>query len=259
MECAGITKAGKKCSRKPKENCNYCWQHTSDEKKLVDEGLTMIPLQNPIIPTIPQIRNNPLPKSTIANLLPKSVNNSYLAGKGIFLGEYTKKINLDLIETVLQQIHPDTKINTEALEFVNSITYNLYQKFSEAKTIAEFGQSINENIPEQLKKHASREVIKEKNNLEASGATKDQILSKIKITLIEYLVAEILEVSGNETRDNRRVVISYEDVQRAISADRELKKLIDKYIPGIIIPGEYLVILHHTKSLLILKRLKKYP
>ncbi len=174
MSCLGLTKTGNKCSRKTKENSQYCCQHIPEEKKVENnvknEGLTILPLQ--------YILNRP----------------SYLAGKGIFLEKYTQEINKQLIKDVLLQVHPYMKINPEALEFINFITYSLYSKFAEAKTITEFDESINKSLPDQLKTHAIAEIMKERNKLTSLHATTKQILDKVKITLIEYLIAEIIEI-----------------------------------------------------------------
>ena len=50
---------------------------------------------------------------------------------------------------------------------------------------------------------------------------------------IEYLMVEVLELSGNAARDSGRKTISPRDVQRAINNDEELKELYpDLHIGG---------------------------
>jgi len=50
---------------------------------------------------------------------------------------------------------------------------------------------------------------------------------------LEYLVAELLEISGNHARDSKRKRISPRHILLAIQNDEELKKLMD----AVIIPG----------------------
>tara|TARA_Y100000389_G_C17471304_1_gene531419 strand:- start:15751 stop:16992 length:1242 start_codon:yes stop_codon:yes gene_type:complete len=51
-------------------------------------------------------------------------------------------------------------------------------------------------------------------------------------TVLEYLVAEILDLSGNSTRDNNRIKITPNDIMIAIKNDEELNILFDGSILG---------------------------
>lgn len=44
-------------------------------------------------------------------------------------------------------------------------------------------------------------------------------------TFFEYLLAEILELSGNITRDDRKKNLTFDHIQRAIKNDEELNKV----------------------------------
>lgn len=46
-------------------------------------------------------------------------------------------------------------------------------------------------------------------------------------SVLEYLVAEILELAGNAARDNRRTRIGPRHIQLAVRNDEELNKLLD--------------------------------
>ena len=48
--------------------------------------------------------------------------------------------------------------------------------------------------------------------------------------VLEYLVAEILELSGNAARDNKRKRINPRSIQLAIRSDEELNRLLPKVI-----------------------------
>lgn len=51
--------------------------------------------------------------------------------------------------------------------------------------------------------------------------------------VLEYLSAELLELSGNAARDNRRSTINSRHLQYAVHNDEELNKLLrDVAIPG---------------------------
>jgi len=211
MECVEFTATGKKCTRKAK-NSEYCWQHEPEEKII------------------------------------NTNNNSHLMGEGVFVGTYTQEINKKLIKQVLPTLDEGIKIDSEALDFVNFITYRLYEKFSEYKTIEEFTDAVFTQLPKILNKYAYNEIISEKNRLEVSGATREQILDKIKISLIEFLTCYILQSSVDETNSYHRSTISYQDVQKGLIFDENLKELIDAQIPGILLSDEYFGTLHNIRN-----------
>ena len=50
--------------------------------------------------------------------------------------------------------------------------------------------------------------------------------------VLEYLTAEILELSGNASRDNKKVRINDRHIMLAIRNDEELNKLLKGYVLG---------------------------
>lgn len=224
MSCSSTTKKGNKCTRGVKEGFQYCWQHsTAVEQELKNEDpFGILPLQN-------TDSNKP----------------RYVSGTGtIFDGIYTTEINKNMIKIVLFEVHPDTGINTEALELVAEITYSLYNKLPEAKTVEEFKNEILKFYQGQLGKHALSEITKEAVKMSQFNPTEIQKLHKVRITAIEYLIAEILELAGNATRDTSRGKhrnINYEDIQLTISLDNELYNLINREFPNTILPQQYLL------------------
>ena len=66
--------------------------------------------------------------------------------------------------------------------------------------------------------------------------------------VIEYLSAEILELSGNAARDNKRVRIKTRDILLAVANDAELTKLFkDVTLSGGVLPNIHAVLLPKTK------------
>lgn len=115
-----------------------------------------------------------------------------------------------LIKTVLRQVHPDTKISSKAVQLIVELIQPLISKFAYA-TPQEFSSTV---LPGELAKHAMKEYTK--------TGTKEGV--------IEYLIAEILELSGNAARDNRSVTISQWHVYITLQNDQEFLQLFKDQI-----------------------------
>lgn len=70
--------------------------------------------------------------------------------------------------------------------------------------------------------------------------------------VLEYLVAEILELSGNAARDNKRRRINPRSIQLAVRSDEELNQLL----PKVIIPNSG--VLPNIHAVLLKKPTRKY-
>jgi histone H2A len=82
----------------------------------------------------------------------------------------------------------------------------------------------------QIPPSRARKLIE--NNL-SKGFSISQLGCVYLAAVLEYLSAEILELSGNAARDNRRSTINSQHLQHAIRSDDELDKLLrDVAIPG---------------------------
>jgi histone H2A len=69
-------------------------------------------------------------------------------------------------------------------------------------------------------------------------------------SVIEYLVAEILELAGNAARDNNKKTIKPRHLQLAIRNDEELQKLLGKVViaEGGVLPNIHQVLLPQKKQ-----------
>lgn len=113
-----------------------------------------------------------------------------------------------LIQT-LEDIHPSTPIQDEALDFLEKKLLEMKHAFTSAETKI---TNIVSQFPKGLRDHAMSEI--------------KRFVSKNKIdTVVIYLSTEILELSGNMTHGDE---IQIEHIKDAIWKDEELKELFQK-------------------------------
>jgi len=126
------------------------------------------------------------------------------------------------LKSVLSQIHPDRQIISDGLATVKKLLDPLISLFDlgeyppTIKKVEELKNSIRDIIHGRLADHAIREITKtitgEKSNY-------------IRHVVIEYLMAEILEISGNVAREDGKKRITSDHIDEAIDHDEELKAL----------------------------------
>jgi hypothetical protein len=153
-------------------------------------------------------------------------------------GESKEKLDLikkvltnDGIKKILNQVHPDTQIQKESLNHLIEIFKPVFEvalKFLNKQDVKGF---LNK-IPGTLKTHSEKvSSFNNKNQAVFETSFKSNFVNiteetSIKFALIfEYLFAEVLELGGNYCRDNGRIRIKSEDIDRAIYDDEELKEL----------------------------------
>ena len=154
------------------------------------------------------------------------------------------------IKEVLKQVHPDHKISSEAKTFINTLVNHLFKMIIDDckhKVVSHDGliASIKNIIPGELYKHAISEfnrahtikLIVPYKVLDKYLKDNDVLISDKDISslsgLLEYMIAEIIEVAGYNAYDDRKSKskskkeISINHVKKAINSDDELHTLFN--------------------------------
>jgi hypothetical protein len=127
-------------------------------------------------------------------------------------------MNKTKILNVLKQIHPNTKISTESIQIIQNL-FNIFDGVEHDEILKEL---LNlKPYESELYKFALKESNKKNVPIEKNNA------------INEYLLAEILELSGNSARDNKLKTINATHIWLAIFNDDELKKLFSNNLPSI--------------------------
>jgi hypothetical protein len=162
------------------------------------------------------------------------------------------------IHIVLKQVHPDTNISSASCEYISQYIVGLFYKIvshimktkykDEKITRDMLFDILQVLIGGKLFKHAYNEMIKyedrKKNgedvnsfyvchdaNLKAikkyfKNIDIDQDILMLLLPCVEYLLAEILELAGNDCRDKGKCTIDTYHIIIAIFGDEELDQLI---------------------------------
>lgn len=161
------------------------------------------------------------------------------------------------IYRVLKQVHPRKEIDLRALNFIDRVlSIYVFNIVNSLKTNGTLCKALKYSLSGDLLKHGLSEMIRVCKNHSASnestmfsrsisgfnsfdvkmieyyviklGVTNPTNYFLIALTaVIEYLAAEITEISGNKTHD--RTVINLSDVVKAINNDQELLKTINRF------------------------------
>ena len=138
-----------------------------------------------------------------------------------------------MIKKILGRVHPDTRISKDAVEYLIDLMkpiWNIVKRIPEPELFYILNEMWGEL--EGIKKHFFL----------VTTPTKGEILKHIKSEyyseragflfpkydrkrIIEYLIAEVLELAGNKARDARRITITDGHIDLAIQTDRELADL----------------------------------
>lgn len=135
----------------------------------------------------------------------------------------------NLIKKILTQVHPDTSISKDGVEYILSLVKPIWNKIKKIPN-DQFDDVMREmfwikdefqmplgNAPT-LYDHAMSEFISE---------GKRFFVSYDRKRIIEYLIAEILEISGITARNMQRHRITKEHIKKAILNDYQMMKLFD--------------------------------
>eukprot|EP00011_Vannellida_sp_DIVA3-517-6-12_P006214 CAMPEP_0114623256 /NCGR_PEP_ID=MMETSP0168-20121206/10153_1 /TAXON_ID=95228 ORGANISM="Vannella sp., Strain DIVA3 517/6/12" /NCGR_SAMPLE_ID=MMETSP0168 /ASSEMBLY_ACC=CAM_ASM_000044 /LENGTH=230 /DNA_ID=CAMNT_0001834485 /DNA_START=8 /DNA_END=700 /DNA_ORIENTATION=+ len=187
------------------------------------------------------------------------------------------------IYKVLKQVHPDTGISRKGMQVIDDFCWDMFNKLSEqAYVLAELNKkstvtarevqtAVRLVLPGELSKHARSEGTKAVTKFESAGGgsqssraglqfpagrLKTAMKKKLRCRLgkaapvylgavIEYLTAEVLELAGNASRDNKRVRITPRHIFLAIYNDEELNRLCKDvcFVYGGVMPYIHMVLL----------------
>jgi len=176
------------------------------------------------------------------------------------------------IYKVLKQVHPDTGISQKSMQIMNDFVYDMLKKVgSEAQilcelfnkktlTSREIQTAVRLCIPGELCKHSVSEGTKAVTKFSSGGGGNRSFRAGLQFpvgrihsflknanyasrigrgapvylaAVVEYLVAEILELAGNASRDNKKTRIIPRHIALAVKNDQEL----DKLLAHVILPG----------------------
>jgi len=188
-------------------------------------------------------------ESTIRDCIPKNndvhvadIITSYMDIKEL----HDKYSFVHLIQRVLKQVHPETQITKDAKKNINNKIHAIIKNIVDGKYVKleDIRKRTIDILKGELAKHALREgnkMIANPNYYHGQNIYKRCIrktmmyLSKQNVdekavlfmaAVIEYLIAEIIELAGNNTRNHRRGRINTYDVSLAIIDDDELQQLV---------------------------------
>jgi len=127
---------------------------------------------------------------------------------------------------VLSQMHPDNKIRQDAIEEVKGIVQKLYTKLI---TLPMYSiENFQTVLPGELGKHAYSELKKYTvaERMLNHPAIFHSVDGKGTNIILEYIVAELLELSGNVAHDFHKVNITPDHLKTAIGNDVELSQMM---------------------------------
>ena len=174
-------------------------------------------------------------------------------------------INLKQIQKVFKSIHPEKSMSNEVKQYIavmiqrlfivimNQCVSLMYPKNIQGKslpkqhemTVATLETAVRLLFPSTLSKFAISEIrrTKPQNKTSLSVAlvqkgmerflseNVDAAVSLAMTVVLEYVIAEVVELSGNVASDENRKRLSVSDVTTAIDEDTDLKKLLANVLP----------------------------
>lgn len=127
------------------------------------------------------------------------------------------------IKKVLAQVHPTNKLRQDTIEEIKGIVQKLFTKL---RALPAYDEDIQTVLPGELGKHASGEVARVHIPDRARVAVFHTVDDRHTNTILEYIVAELLELSGNCAHDFHKVIITPEHLKKAIANDPELVQMM---------------------------------
>lgn len=134
-------------------------------------------------------------------------------------------LTADFITHVGSQVHPDNKYHASTIAYVQTLLKPYAEAIETATSVDGIAQWVPLALPGELAKHANSEMNKFVGKVRNGEDTTRDEVTAAKTAVIEYLIAEILELAGNETRNAYDVTSFPWDVQLGIAKDEELSKM----------------------------------
>lgn len=126
------------------------------------------------------------------------------------------------IEAIGNQVHPDSKVHPTSAAYIKFLV-EPYAKAIETATVDGIQQWLPLAFPGEMAKHARTAADK---MLTVGPPLKPEKFDEVyRSSVIDYLVAEILELAGNNSKDERDPTILPWDVQKGIGNDDELSQM----------------------------------
>ncbi len=148
------------------------------------------------------------------------------------------KILNSYIKGVQKQIFADMQMSDTAKDYVRELLTPLAKMYNDLlrsnADIDDLVVATVRTLPGELAKHAIAEgtkycceihQFKEQFKLRLDG---DRRLHCYVNAVLEYMAAELIELGGNVTHDEKKVTITSEHIKKAIAEDEELRKYVNK-------------------------------
>jgi hypothetical protein len=131
----------------------------------------------------------------------------------------------EYIKLVLSQVRPGTKIRLDAIELVKTLVNPLLINCDTGKVLDDEKHKNTENFIHaffdgNIHKHATRELAK--------SCSKDKGYKYIRYVVMEYIMAEILELAGKYAYGEKKKRLTKDHINVVIDNDEELSALFEK-------------------------------
>ena len=133
-------------------------------------------------------------------------------------------LTVESIITVGSQVQGNLTYHPTTIAYIQT----LLTPYAEALEPAQDVESIRQWVPLAFKGELINHALSEMNKaIEAAEANNTDALSAGKVAAIEHLVAEIIEISGNNARQFEATIVLPWDVQASVSDDIELSEMLN--------------------------------
>ncbi len=250
--CVATKTNGQYCTRQGSHKLNhnpiFCWQHQSqsilpNQSIIPPIQLPSVPIQSPTLPTQLSTLPTQLPTSPYVN---KFIS-TFLVPPSQYITKYTIPVFAIRLKILLNYIHPNCQFSKVGLNLIDQLCQLTFEMLTEDLPLITpeiIKNRVIDTLSGQLSTHAIEEgdkALKTKGiNLTFTSTPIQKLITETHIQLddeciwyltgvIEYLTAEILELSGNQAINNFKVRIQPEHIKFAITHDIELNVVLGQF------------------------------